>query len=77
MNRGIVHRDLKPAILLTGGNTRSPTSGWPNASKRWTRDQTKSGTIMGTPSYMAEQARRNHTVGPVSDLYTLGAFFTN
>src|SRR5262249_54583729 len=37
--------------------------------------QTKSGTLMGTPSYMApEQARgETHDIGPLADLYSLGA----
>jgi eukaryotic-like serine/threonine-protein kinase len=73
--RGIIHRDLKPAnVLLT-------EAGEPKVSdfglvKRLEDDagQTQSGSILGTPSYMApEQAEgKNKEIGPRSDLYALG-----
>ena len=73
--RGIIHRDLKPAnVLLTEG-------GQPKVSdfglvKRLEDDagQTQSGSILGTPSYMApEQAEGNiKEIGPRTDIYALG-----
>jgi tetratricopeptide (TPR) repeat protein len=73
---GIVHRDLKPAnVLLTAdGGPKITDFG---LAKRLEGDskQTRSGTLMGTPSYMApEQARgETHAIGPLSDVYALGA----
>jgi eukaryotic-like serine/threonine-protein kinase len=73
--RGIIHRDLKPAnVLLT-------ESGEPKVSdfglvKRLEDDagQTQSGSILGTPSYMApEQAEgKIKEIGPRTDIYALG-----
>ena len=73
--RGIVHRDLKPAnILLTSdGSPRIADFG---LAKRLDDDSggTKTGDIIGTPSYMApEQASgRSRDVGPATDVYALG-----
>ncbi|MBX9625446.1 MAG: protein kinase, partial [Gemmataceae bacterium] len=73
--KGVVHRDLKPAnILLTvDGQPKITDFG---LAKRLESDasQTRSGTLMGTPNYMApEQARGDtHSVGPSADVWALG-----
>jgi serine/threonine-protein kinase len=73
---GVVHRDLKPAnVLLTRDGSPKVTDF--GLAKRLEDDsgQTRSGTIVGTPSYMApEQAEgRLKDVGPLADVYGLGA----
>ena len=74
--RNIIHRDLKPAnVLLTpDGQPKITDFG---LAKRLDADsqQTHTGAIMGTPSYMApEQAwGQTHQIGPLTDLYALGA----
>lgn len=73
---GIVHRDLKPAnvLLAADGSPRITDFG---LAKRMdsVHGPTRTGDVMGTPSYMApEQASGNsHKVGPVTDVYALGA----
>jgi serine/threonine-protein kinase len=73
---GVIHRDLKPAnVLIAADGTLKITDF--GLVKRLESDsgQTRSGSILGTPSYMApEQARaESQHVGPAADQYSLGA----
>jgi tetratricopeptide (TPR) repeat protein len=74
---GIVHRDLKPANILfdADGVPKITDFGLAKKLEDGASSQTQSGTIMGSPSYMApEQARGDvHEVGPGADVYSLGA----
>src|SRR5439155_15077685 len=73
---GIVHRDLKPAnvLLALDGTPKITDFG---LAKKLDDDlgQTRTGTILGTPSYMApEQAEgRISAIGPHADIYSMGA----
>jgi eukaryotic-like serine/threonine-protein kinase len=75
--RGVLHRDLKPAnILLTKDNVPKITDfGLAKRIEEKDHGQTRTGAILGTPSYMApEQAMgRAKDVGPAADIYSLGA----
>jgi tetratricopeptide (TPR) repeat protein len=74
--RGIMHRDLKPAnILLTSDGVPKITDF--GLAKRFDEDasQTRTGAILGTPSYMAPEqaAGKSKEVGPPADIYALGS----
>ena len=72
----ILHRDLKPAnVLLTSDGVPKITDFGLAKKLEGDSSQTKDGSIMGTPSYMApEQARGElKNLGPSADIYSLGA----
>jgi serine/threonine protein kinase len=76
--QGIVHRDLKPAnILLTKNGVPKITDFGLAKNLGEAAGQTRTGDVMGTPSYMApEQAEgRLKHIGPGTDVYALGAIF--
>jgi serine/threonine protein kinase/tetratricopeptide (TPR) repeat protein len=76
--RGIIHRDLKPSNVfrtphgvkvLDFGLARPEIDGAASPAT----DVTRTGTIMGTPRYMAPEAIRGETVDARSDLFAAGA----
>ncbi len=85
--QGIVHRDLKPGNILLGGSEGPDTLGEAKivdfglakpldgfASTVTDGPRTRTGAVLGTPSYMApEQATAKGKIGPATDVYALGA----
>jgi outer membrane protein assembly factor BamB len=68
---GLVHRDLKPAnVLLAPDGPRVIDFGISRAVEG-TR-MTSTGLIVGTPSFMSPEQAQGDSVGPPSDVFSLG-----
>jgi len=77
LKKGIVHRDIKPSNLLVtpDGSVKITDFG---LSKLIKIDQghptlTGSGTVVGTPSYIAPEQGKGETIDHRADMYALGA----
>jgi serine/threonine-protein kinase len=71
---GIVHRDLKPANILINadGVLKIVDFGLAAAMSHSNSRVTKTGHMVGTPSYMAPEQVRGLTIDQRTDLYALG-----
>jgi len=74
--RNVIHRDLKPSniFVLNNGNIKILDFG---ISKILGDDsnQTKSGSLMGSPSYMSPEQVSGKNVDQRSDIYALGVIY--
>jgi Protein kinase domain len=73
--RGIVHRDVKPdniMIDLGPGGVRVLLTDFGIARMTEDDTMTATGSILGSPSYMSPEQARSGTVGPASDVFSLG-----
>ena len=70
--RGIIHRDIKPANIRVDeeGKARVMDFGVAHLASS---DMTRSGVMLGTPSYMAPEQILGGKVGPQTDIFSVGA----
>ena len=77
--KNITHRDLKPSNIMIcedafqGDLVKVLDFGIAKfRSDRDEEEQTQTGTLLGTPNYIAPEQIRNEEVGPATDLYAVG-----
>jgi len=71
---GVVHRDIKPANLLVDKNNvvKIVDFGLAAAASQGDSRITKSGILVGTPTYMAPEQVRGRKIDTRTDIYSLG-----
>lgn len=77
-DHGVIHRDLKPSNVMVDAESGQPVLMDFGLAKELGDEQsqlTQSGQVVGTPAYMSPEqaAGRLEQVGPLSDVYSLGA----
>jgi serine/threonine protein kinase len=78
---GIIHRDLKPDNVMrtATGSIKILDFGLARAMVSWADDDlptlTRSGTLLGTPAYMAPEQIRGGRVDARADLFSAGVMF--
>ena len=69
---GLAHRDIKPANILFTPDGTARITDFGIAHAAGSAPLTATGTVMGTPGYIAPERVAGAAGGPASDLYALG-----
>ena len=70
--QGVVHRDVKPGNIMIDEEGFAVITDFGIAKAAQGETLTRSGTTVGTPSYLSPEACSGDIVGPAADQYSLG-----
>ena len=71
--RGVVHRDVKPSNVMLGNDGRVTLTDFGIAQAADDPRLTTTGSLVGSPGYMAPERLDGGNADPASDLWSLGA----
>lgn len=70
--QNVVHRDIKPGNIMYDPQTDAVKVADFGIARITDSSKTRTGMVMGTPSYMSPEQLAGHKVGGASDLFSLG-----
>jgi eukaryotic-like serine/threonine-protein kinase len=70
--RGIVHRDVKPANIRVDDEGKARLMDF-GVAHLTSSSMTRTGVMLGTPSYMAPEQIVGEKIGPATDIFSVGA----
>ncbi len=71
-DQGVIHRDLKPQNIMLDASDRVYVTDFGLAKSAEQSGMTQTGAVIGTPFYMSPEQVKGETVGPQSDIFSLG-----
>jgi eukaryotic-like serine/threonine-protein kinase len=74
-SEGVVHRDLKPQNIMIDAQGKASVMDFGIARSMDASNMTRTGALMGTPTYMSPEQAQGQKVDARSDLYMLGIIF--
>ncbi|MDQ3931536.1 MAG: serine/threonine protein kinase [Actinomycetota bacterium] len=72
-HQGILHRDVKPSNVMVPDEGPAVLTDFGIATFTDDPRITRTGTVMGSPAYMAPEQARDERLGPATDLWGVGA----